>query len=166
MRLRGSDRAGRRTLAPLFVALCAMLVSLAAYTIAREAFDARPAVLSAAVAAAILLMPVAIVAGQVRGRLFAARRLGSLVSDVAGTPVTGADVQRLVGEALGDPTLTLARWDASGALYRDLDGAPAAADGRMTLELIRDGAPYALVPTTPAHRPAARRRARRGGAAR
>jgi signal transduction histidine kinase len=150
VRLRETGRAGRRTLAPLFAAMCALLVALAAYTIAREAFDARPAVLSAAVAAAILLIPVAIVAGQVRGRLFAARRLGSLVSDVAGTPVTGPDVERLVGEALGDPTLTLARWDAVGALYRDLDGAPTMAHGRMTVELLRNGVPYALVAYDPA----------------
>ena len=150
VRLRRAGRAGRRTVAPLFAAMCALLMALAAYTIVREAFDARPTVLSATVAAAILLIPVAIVAGQVRGRLFAARRLGSLVSDVAGTPVTGPDVERLVGEALGDPTLTLARWDASGALYRDLDGAPTAADGRMTLELLRDGVPYALVAYDPA----------------
>ena len=58
-------------------------------------------------------LPAAILAGQVRGRLFAARRLGSLVADVSGAPVTADDVQHLVGDALGDPTLTLARWDAA-----------------------------------------------------
>ena len=76
-------------------------------------------------------MPVAILAGQVRGRLFAARRLGSLVADVAGTPVTGENVQRLVGEAFGDPTLTLARWD--GDTYRDMHGAAVAADARRPI---------------------------------
>ena len=82
LRMRESDRAARRTLTPLFVALSAILVSLAAYTLARLIFDAHPVVLSAAVAVAVLLLPAAILAGQVRGRLFAARRLGSLVADV------------------------------------------------------------------------------------
>src|SRR3954451_10785503 len=137
-RMRGSDRAARRTFAPLFAALGAVLVSLAAYTLAQEAFDARPAVLSAAVAAAVLLVPAAIVAGQVRGRLFAARRLGSLVADA---PV---DVERLIGDALGDPTVTLARWNGEG--YRDLEGHPVAARrARGEVELTRDGRPYALV---------------------
>ena len=107
VRLRGTGRAGRRTLAPLFAAMCALLVALAAYTIAREAFDARPAVLSAAVAAAILLIPVAIVAGQVRGRLFAARRLGSLVSrrrrHPGDRPGRGAARRRGAGRSHADP---------------------------------------------------------------
>ena len=128
VRMRESDPAFRRTLTPLFVALAAVLVSLAAYTIAREVTDARPPVASAAVAVTVLLVPVAILAGQIRGRMFAARRLGSLVADVAGTPVTGEDVQRLVGDALGDPTVTLARWD--GGMYRDVRRQPGRRAGR------------------------------------
>ena len=121
-----------------------MLVSLVAFTLARELSDSRPPVASAAVAAAVLLVPVAMLAGQIRGRMFAARRLGSLVADVAGTPVSEEDVQRLVGDALGDPTVTLARWD--GREYRDAHGeALVARDGRAKLELTRDGKPYAAV---------------------
>ena len=144
LRMRESDRAARRTLTPLFVALSAILVSLAAYTLARLIFDAHPVLLSAAVAVAVLLLPATILAGQVRGRLFAARRLGSLVADVSGAPVTAQDVQHLVGDALGDPTLTLARWDPVQETYRDLDGGAVAAGGTR-LELTRDGRPYALV---------------------
>ncbi len=147
-RMRDSDRAARRTLAPLFVALSAMLMSLAAYIVAREVFDADPPLVSAAMAAAVLLLPVAILAGQVWGRLFAARRLGSLVADVAGTPVTGEDVEHLVGDALGDPTLVLARWDAAARAYRDMRGGVIAAGprrDRVRFELTRDGLPYALV---------------------
>ena len=147
LRMQESGRAAGRTLAPLVVALSAVLVSLAASTLALLLFDARPAVLSAALVAAVLALPAAILAGQVRGRLFAARRLGSLVADVAGTPVTGENVQHLVGEALGDLTLTLARWD--GDTYRDMHGAAVTADAsppdRVRLELTRDGRPYALV---------------------
>jgi signal transduction histidine kinase len=149
VRMRGSERAARRTLAPLFVALSALLVSLATYTLAREAFDARPPAISAAVAAAVLSLPVAMVAGQLSGRLFAARGLGSLVADVAGTPVTGHEVQELVGDSLGDPTLRIARWDAADRVYRDMGGRaigggePPADRGRI--ELTRDGRPYALV---------------------
>ena len=147
-RVRDSDRAARRTLAPLFVALSAILMSLAAYIVAREVFDADPPLVSAAMAAAVLLLPVAILAGQVWGRLFAARRLGSLVADVAGTPVTGEDVEHLVGDALGDPTLVLARWDAAEQTYRDMRGGVIAGGprrDRVRFELTRDGLPYALV---------------------
>ena len=147
-RVRDSDRAARRTLAPLFVALGAILMSLAAYIVAREVFDADPPLVSAAMAAAVLLLPVAILAGQVWGRLFAARRLGSLVADVAGTPVTGEDVEHLVGDALGDPTLVLARWDAAEQAYRDMRGGVIAGGprrDRVRFELTRDGLPYALV---------------------
>jgi signal transduction histidine kinase len=144
VRMRESDPAFRRTFIPLFFALAAVLVSLATFTIAREVSDSRPPVASAAVAVSVLLVPVAILAGQIRGRMFAARRLGSLVADVAGTPVTGEDVQRLVGDALGDPTVTLGRWD--GRAYRDVHGSPIVArDDRAKLELTRDGRPYALV---------------------
>jgi signal transduction histidine kinase len=144
VRTRESEPAFRRTLTPLCVALAAVLVSLAGYTIARGLSDARPPLASAAVAVTVLAVPVALLAGQIRGRMFAARRLGSLVADVAGTPVTGEDVQRLVGDALGDPTVVLARWD--GHEYRDVHGGPASAhEGRARLELTREGRAYALV---------------------
>jgi len=149
LRLGESDRAAQRTLAPLFLSLIAVLVALAADTITRQAFGARPAAISAAVAAAILSLPVAMLAGQLRGRLFAARGLGRLVADVAGTPVTAHDVQALVGDALGDPTLTIARWDESEQTYRAAQGGAIAAgappSGRLQLELTRDGRPFALV---------------------
>ena len=154
VRMGRSGRLARRTLSPLFVAMSALLLALGAYTFAREVLDHRSPVLAAAVAATILVLPLAIVAGQVRGRLFAARQLGSLVADVAGTPVTGEDVQRLVREALGDPTLTMARWAAADGTYRDMGGAPVDArsprSDRVALELTRDGAPYALVAYDPA----------------
>lgn len=149
VRLGQSDPAARRTLAPLFVALSGVLVSLASYTIARQVFDARPAPVSAAVATTVLSLPVAILVGQVRGHLFAARRLGSLVADVSGAEVTGPEVQRLAGEALGDPTLTIARWDPVASEYRDMQDRPIAGDAsdpeRVSLELTRDGREYGLV---------------------
>ena len=122
--MRQSDRAGRRTLAPLFASMSALLVAMAAYTFARQALGERIAVLSGAVAVTILALPIAILVGQVRGRLFAARRLGGLVADVGGTPVSRADAQALAADALGDPSLTLARWDADRQGYVDTRGAP------------------------------------------
>jgi signal transduction histidine kinase len=144
-RMRRSDLSGRRTLAPLFAAMSALLVALAAYTFARQVLDERVPVLSAAVAVTVLFLPVAILVGQVRGRLFAARRLGTLVADVGGGPVAAADVQALVADALGDPSLTLARWDAERRAYLDVAGAPVVPGDRAALELTRRGRPYALV---------------------
>ena len=53
-------------------------------------------------------------------------------------------MQHLVGDALGDPTLTLARWDRRGPTATS-HGGPVAAGRPRALELTRDGRPYALV---------------------
>ena len=54
-------------------------------------------------------------------------------------------MQHLVGDALGDPTLTLARWDAGAARPIATCEGGAVAGGGARLELTRDGRPYALV---------------------
>jgi signal transduction histidine kinase len=138
----------RRTLAPPLIAMTAMLLAIAAYTFSRQALDERVPVLNAAVAITVLCLPVALLLGQLRGRLFAARRLGGIVTEVGGAPVTGHDVEALVADALGDPTLTLARWDPVDLDYRDMGGtrieAPVSGRERALIELTRDGHPYAL----------------------
>jgi signal transduction histidine kinase len=139
----------RRALAPLGVGLSAMSLALATYTFVRHALGEHSVVLSAAVALTIVSLPFALLLGQVRGRLFAARRLGSIVTEVGGAAFDGSGVEALVADALGDPTVRLARWK-DGA-YRDVNGGrlDASAD-RASIELTRDGRRYALALYDPA----------------
>ena len=127
----------RRTLAPLSVALSATSLALATYTFVRHALGEHSAVLSAAVAVTILSLPFALLLGQLRGRLFAARRLSGIVTEVGGT----TEIQALVADALGDPTVTLGRW--SDGAYRAAGGAPLELRGDR-IELTRNGRPYAV----------------------
>jgi len=136
-RVRRASGIARSTIAPLGVAMSATSLALAAYTFVRHALGEHSVILSAAVAATILSLPFALLLGQVRGRQFVARRLSTIVTDVG--PVPGVDA--LVAEALGDPTVKVARW-ADGA-YRAADGEPLEDRGDR-IELTRNGRPYAL----------------------
>jgi signal transduction histidine kinase len=144
-RMRRSAAVARRTLAPLTGAMIATSLALAAYTFTRHALGEHSPVLSVAVAVTILSLPFALLAGQLRGHLFAARRLSSIVSDIGGA----REVDALVADALGDSTATVARW-MDGA-YCDASDRPVDFDGNQdAVELTRDGLPYALVLYDPA----------------
>jgi signal transduction histidine kinase len=145
VRMRHATGVARRSLAPLGIGMSATSLALAAYTFIRHALGVHSAVLSAAVAVTILSLPFALLLGQVRGRLFAARRLSAIVTELGATP----GIEALVVDALGDPTATLARW-TDGA-YRDADGRRLEVDGsRASVELTRGGQPYALAVYDPA----------------
>jgi signal transduction histidine kinase len=75
-------------------------------------------------------VPMAILLGLVWGDLSAARSVGQIAVRASGKPLTAAGVQRMIGEALGDSTATLALWAPERAGYVDVNGAP--------LELPRD----------------------------
>ena len=59
-------------------------------------------------AVAALAIPLAMLVGQVRGRVFTATSLVELVGRVGGEPVTAARVEGLLRDALGDPLLRFA----------------------------------------------------------
>ena len=71
----------------------------------------------------VIAIPFAILAGQVRGRVFAAIGLGQVAVRAGGKPLTPAAVQALLGDALGDPSLKLALWSAERHAFVDVDGA-------------------------------------------
>ena len=71
-----------------------------------------------------LAVPVAMLAGQLRGQAWAARRLGECWLRVPEHPLMPAAVQDVVARALGDSSLRIARWDAESASYVDVDGEP------------------------------------------
>ncbi len=77
-----------------------------------------------------LAIPIAILLGLVWQDLAASRSVGQIAVRAGGKPLTAAGVQTVIGEALGDPSTTLALWAPERAGYVDVDGAP--------LELPRD----------------------------
>ena len=95
-----------------------------------------------------LAIPMAILLGQVSGDLFAAKSLGQIAVRARDRPLTPSAVQQLLGDALGDSTVTLALWDEVSG-YVDVDGQPVelAVDpqARGVTLLSRDNRPVAAL---------------------
>ena len=153
-------RPRRRLIAPVLACAAVLAVCYTAYTILRE-LDLDAGLVAIPTALAGLAIPFAILVGQVRGHIFAAARIGSLVSRVDTKPVTPQQVQRLLRDVLGDPMLSIAfatpdrRWiDVTG---RPIDlGAPSEGyaityvhtNGHVVMALVHDaliGADEALI---------------------
>ena len=94
-----------------------------------------------------MAVPVAILAGQVRGDLFAAVSLGRIVLGAGGKVLTPVAAETMIGDALGDSTLTLGLWAPERNGYVDTAGAP--------LELPRDSRARGVTEITRDDRPAA-----------
>ena len=111
----------RRLVLPVLGSAIALAAAYSAYTVLRQLDVEGLTGLKVAGAAASLAIPLAMLVGQVRGRVFAATSLVSLVGRVGGEPVTAARVESLLRDALGDPLLRFAlRRPGSG--YVDVDG--------------------------------------------
>jgi signal transduction histidine kinase/membrane protein DedA with SNARE-associated domain len=139
----------RREVAPLAVAFLANIVEFVialfvapTYPGTRDAFRIADGVVTLAV-------PVAILVGQVRGNLFAAKGLGQLAVRAGGTALTPAAVQKVIGDALGDSTLRLALWSHDRAGYVDVHGGPLKlstdARARGVTRVARNGRPLAAL---------------------
>ena len=113
-----------------------------AYPGTREALKIFDGVVSVAV-------PVAIVVGQLRGDMFAARSLGQIAVGASGTPMTTAGVQSVVADALGDSTVSLAFWAPERGGYVDVHGAsvelPNDTSQRGVTQITQDGRPAAAL---------------------
>ena len=95
----------------------------------------------------LLVVPLAMLAGQVRGQVFAAMTLGRLAARAGGAQLTPEAVRDAIRDALGDSSATLALWAPERAGYVDVDGAP--------LELPRETPDHALTRITRDDRPVA-----------
>src|SRR2546430_522715 len=142
-------RRRRRLVGPLLLCASVQATTYAAFSILRQ-FDVPPPYLLRNIGiAAALAVPLAMLVGQVRGRLFAVTSLGQLVARVAGEPVTPARAERLLRRALGDPLLRFALWDKPRQTYVDVDGRPVelpAVGGTVRVTLVeRDGRHVAAV---------------------
>jgi signal transduction histidine kinase len=146
---RSPSRLRRRLTVPLLGCAAVLAANYAVYTLVREAGVDSISALKAAGAVASLGVPLALLVGQVRGRVFAATSLGQLVARIGGEPVTPARVETLLRDALGDPLLTLAVRDPARGGYVDVRGRPVElAAGRPDVRVtrvVRNGRPIAAL---------------------
>ena len=146
---RSSRRQRRRTMTPLVIVLLASVAEFVVSLFLPAAFPGTTETLKILNGLATVGVPVAMFAGQVRGDVFAAIRLGQIAMVGRGRAMTPAAVQTLIGDALEDPTLALALWAPERAGYVDVDGAPVELPNdhhlRGVTEVTRDGQPFAAL---------------------
>ncbi|HSL63252.1 MAG TPA: ATP-binding protein [Gaiellaceae bacterium] len=147
-RARSPARLRRRLVLPLLAAVVALAASYAAFTVVRELGVDDAGALRVFGALAGLSVPVALLVGQVRGRVFTATTLVELVGRIGREPATPARVEKLLREALGDPLLRLAL-RAPGDGYVDVDGKPMKLPPRRrevgVTPVVRNGRPVAAL---------------------
>src|SRR4051812_23099163 len=86
----------QRLVIPLLCCTSVLVVNYAVYTVLREAGVEVTDVLTALGAATALVVPFAMLLGQIRGRVFAATSLGRLVTRMDSEPVTPARLQTVL----------------------------------------------------------------------
>jgi signal transduction histidine kinase len=146
---RSPDRLRRRAVEPLLWVMSLVALSYAVYLTLRQAGVAGSGAPGAIAIAGFLAMPIGILIGQIRGRVFAATKLARMVAAAGSVAVTPERVERLISDALGDPTLTLLLWSVQCECYLDVRGLPVPVPGdaveRTILPVRRDGRPVAAV---------------------
>jgi signal transduction histidine kinase len=146
---RSPDRLRRRAVQPLLLAMSATVLSYALYIAIDQIGVGGTEVLGAIVITAFLSLPLGMLVGQVRGRIFAATRLGQLVATAGDAHVTPERVQSLIADALGDPTLTLLLWSLERGGLVDVHGSPASiplpTSDRVVTPVSHDGQPVAAL---------------------
>ena len=138
----------RRLVLPVLGSAMALAAAYAAYTVLRQLDVEGLTGLKVTGAAAALAIPVAMLVGQVRGRVFAATSLVALVGRVGGEPASAARVEGLLREALGDPLLRFVL-RRPGTGYVDVDGheveLPVGRRDVAVTPVLRNGEPVAAL---------------------
>jgi signal transduction histidine kinase len=138
----------RRLVLPVLGSAIALAAAYAAYTLLRQLDIEGLAGLKVAGAGAALAIPLAMLVGQVRGRVFAATSLVALVGRVGGEPTTAVRVEGLLREALGDPLLRFVL-RRPGTGYVDVDGRavelPVGRRDVAVTPVLRNGEPVAAL---------------------
>jgi signal transduction histidine kinase len=147
---RSPSRLRSRALRPLCYAVVLLIVAFLLFRTVGSALPATRPGLKVLAMICSFIVPAAIVVGQVRGRMFAASRIGQLAVAVrADREVTASRIQDLMREALGDPGLVLALAVPEAGIYVDPDGArvelPAPGSDRVTTPVVQNGETVANV---------------------
>jgi signal transduction histidine kinase len=144
-RARSSCEAVRRSIVPVAAVAAASAMLLAIYVVAVAAGLglARPA--GALYAATAIAVPLAIMTGLARERLFMGQTLAELLSQLARLP--HADPQSLMAGVLHDPSLRVAYSSRGSGTYVDSAGQPVRgiAEGEAVAWIEREGRPAAAV---------------------
>jgi signal transduction histidine kinase len=122
-KVRSSGRLRRRAIAPLAAVFVASVIVFLIAQFLDPVSLGLNATLRITGGFLVIAIPFAILAGQVRGDVFAAISLGQVAVRAGGKPLTPAAVQELLGDALGDPSLRLVLWSAERRGFVDVDGA-------------------------------------------
>ena len=152
---RSPFRLRRRAVTPLLFAFAAFLISQAGFIALNHSFGAGySAALRTIAAASGLAIPVGLLVGQIRGNYFAAKSAGTIAVRASDEPLDSARIERLIAEALGDPTLALALWVSEPPGYVDVRGGPVELPddqaNRVSTPFIQDGRPVAALIHDPA----------------
>jgi len=149
-RMRTAPSISRRTTSPILVAVLPVAGTFAAAAVAR-AGGAAPATLERLgwfSTATSLTIPCAFLAGMLGARVFAGGALERLVARLS-AGARDVDARRVLAEALGDPSLTVAFWRPQRSEYVDARGdpvqPPTGATGRSTTIVRQDGDPVAMI---------------------
>ena len=142
-------RQRRRVMTPLMIVLLASVGEFVVSLFLPAAFPGTRDALKVVNGLTTIGVPLAMFAGQVRGDVFAAVRLGQIALTGRGRALDAAAVQTMIADALEDPTLALALWDPERAGYVDADGAsldlPRDRRVHSVTEVTRDGRPFAVL---------------------
>ena len=123
LKTRAPSRLRRRTLEPVMYLVVASVLSFLLYRVVGSAAPGAKTALRYLSGAVSIAVPIAFLVGQIRGRMFAATRVGQLVASMQDTAVTPARVEALMRDTLGDPTLMLALSAPDSGAYVGVDGA-------------------------------------------
>jgi len=121
---RSSSRLRRRAIEPLAVVIIASVAEFVIALLLDPVYPRLAGTLRLTNGLLLLAIPFVILAGQIRGDVFAAMSLGQVAIRANGKPLTPATVQKLLADALGDSSLRLALWSPEHSEYVDVDGAP------------------------------------------
>jgi signal transduction histidine kinase len=135
-----------RAVVPLLGAATIFAAAYASYSVLSQAdVSLHVTALRAITAIGALAVPLALLVGQFRGRIFAATNLWRLLADAGSRRFTPAWVEGILGSSLGDPSFALALWDPERNRYVDAHGEPLelpeATDGRSVTRIETDGRP-------------------------
>lgn len=122
-KVRSSGRLRRRAIAPLAAVFVASVIVFLIGQFLNPSSLGLNATLRITGGFLVIAIPFAILAGQVRGEVFAAISLGQVAVRAGGKSLTPVAVQELLGDALGDSSLRLVLWSAERDGFVDVEGA-------------------------------------------
>jgi signal transduction histidine kinase len=144
-RLRVSPAPVRRALTPVAVVAILVPILLLAFTVANAAHAGAAPTLGALYIGLAAVVPLAVLAGLGRERLFMGQTLAEFVNELARMP--DADPETLMAAALRDPSLRIAYRRPGLGTYVDSHGVPVSefAAGEAVAWVERGGRPLAAV---------------------